>query len=287
MSDRNLAAAAPGAESSVPNAESRHVQSLDVGFAPCVVIPVYNHEGAIGTVVESVRRYQVPILLVDDGSNASCARELQRLATLPGVTLIRHEHNQGKGAAVCNGMRAALAAGYTHAVQVDADGQHTLSDVPHFIEAARTARDAVICGYPVFDASIPKVRFYGRYLTHALVWLQTLSFEIKDSMCGFRLYPLRAVAELMQRHRIGPRMDFDTDILVKLYWQDVPLRWLPTQVRYPLDGVSHFRMFLDNVRMTALHVKLVLGMLLRLPLLIARKLSRHARRERRAKGAQA
>jgi glycosyltransferase involved in cell wall biosynthesis len=243
-------------------------------FAPCVVIPVYNHQGAIAAVVQSVLVHRVPVLLVDDGSDEACARELQRLAQLPLVTLLRHPANQGKGAAVCSGMRAAMAAGYTHALQVDADGQHTLTDVPHFIEAARSAPEAVVCGYPIFDASIPKVRFYGRYLTHAMVWLQTLSFEIKDSMCGFRLYPLAAVDRLLQRHRIGPRMDFDTDILVKLYWQGVPLRWLPTQVRYPLDGVSHFRMLRDNGRMAALHLRLLFGMVLRLPLLLARKLLR-------------
>lgn len=257
-------------------------------FAPCVVIPVYNHEGAIASVVQSVRACLVHVFLVDDGSNEQCAAELQRLAKLPEVTLIRHAENQGKGAAVCTAMRAALSAGYTHALQVDADGQHTLTDVPQFIEAARSSPRAVICGYPVFDASIPKVRFYGRYLTHALVWLQTLSFEIKDSMCGFRLYPLEAVARLMQRHTIGPRMDFDTDILVRLFWLDVPTRWLPTRVSYPLDGVSHFRMVLDNVRMTALHLRLLGGMLLRLPLLLWRKLTRLNGRWRRGKqGARA
>jgi len=252
-------------------------------FAPCVVIPVYNHEGAIATVVQSVLAHLIHVFLVDDGSDQACALELQRLGLLPEVTLIQHPRNQGKGAAVCTAMRAALAAGYTHALQVDADGQHTLTDVPHFIEAAKAAPQAVICGYPIFDASIPKARFYGRYLTHALVWLQTLSFEIKDSMCGFRLYPLAAVGTLLQRHRIGARMDFDTDILVKLYWQDVPLHWLPTQVRYPIDGVSHFRMFLDNGRMTALHMRLLLGMLLRLPLLLARKVMRRNGRGRKDK----
>lgn len=253
------------------------------GFAPCVVIPVYNHEGAIAAVVHSVRACLVHVFLVDDGSDAPCAAALEQLGKLPEVTLIRHGQNQGKGAAVCTAMRAAWAAGYTHALQVDADGQHTLSDVPQFIEAARSSPQALICGYPVFDASIPKVRFYGRYLTHALVWLQTLSFDIKDSMCGFRLYPLAAVARLMQRHKIGPRMDFDTDIFVKLYWQGVSMRWLPTRVRYPTDGVSHFRMVLDNLRMTALHLRLIGGMVLRLPWLLGRKLAQLNGRWRRAK----
>jgi hypothetical protein len=126
----------------------------------------------------------------------------------------------------------------------------------------------------VFDSSIPRARYYGRYLTHALVWLETLSFELIDSMCGFRVYPLSSTIELLQSHGVGDRMDFDTEILVRLKWRAVPTRWLSTRVSYPLDGVSHFRMVLDNARMTGLHIRLTAGMLLRLPVLIGRKLSR-------------
>ena len=93
-------------------------------------------------------------------------------------------------------------------------------------------------------------------------------------MCGFRVYPLTATLALLARSSVGARMDFDTEILVRLYWRQVPTRWLATPVRYPQDGVSHFRMFFDNVRMTSLHVRLTAGMLLRLPLLLARKLQR-------------
>ena len=245
-------------------------------FSPCVVIPVYNHEHAIGLVVESIRKQGVPLLLIDDGCDTACARELERLAQLKNVHLLRHERNRGKGAAVCTGFRAAYERGFSHALQIDADGQHTLSDVKRFIETARAHPDSVICGRPVFDASIPKSRYYGRYLTHGLVWLETLSFEIIDSMCGFRVYPLAATMQLLARDGVGARMDFDTEIIVRLHWRQVPTVWLDTRVSYPLDGVSHFRMFFDNVRMTALHVRLVLGMLARLPLLLARK---HAARK--------
>jgi glycosyltransferase involved in cell wall biosynthesis len=243
-------------------------------FAACVVIPVYNHEHAIGTVVASIRAQGLPVLLVDDGCGPVCAQELQRLSELPDVTLLRHEVNRGKGAAVITGFRAAGRLGFTHAVQIDADGQHTLGDVRRFVEEARAFPDTVICGRPLFDASIPKSRYYGRYLTHGMVWFETLSFEIIDSMCGFRVYPLRATLALLDRHRIGERMDFDTDILVRLYWRDVPTRWIDTRVSYPLDGVSHFRLFFDNVLMTSLHLRLTLGMLVRLPMLLWRKVTR-------------
>jgi glycosyltransferase involved in cell wall biosynthesis len=241
------------------------------GFAPCVVIPVYNHEHAIGAVVGAIRAQGMPMVLVDDGSSQACADVLQRLSATPDVMLVRHERNCGKGAAVSTGLRTARERGYTHAAQIDADGQHTVSDLQRFVEEARQHPDAVICGRPVFDASIPRSRYYGRYLTHGLVWLETLSFELIDTMCGFRVYPLATTLALIERGHVGRRMDFDTEVLVRLHWRGVRTRWLATEVRYPLDGVSHYRMFLDNVRMTSLHVRLLLGMLARLPLLLWRK----------------
>jgi glycosyltransferase involved in cell wall biosynthesis len=240
-------------------------------FKPCAVIPVYDHEHAVGRVVAELIRNSLPCVLVDDGSGPACARELQRIAAaLPGVSLERLEVNQGKGAAVTAGLIAARAARYTHALQVDADGQHTLADVPRFVAAARETPDSLICGRPLFDDSIPKSRRYGRYLTHALVWLNTLSLEVPDAMCGFRVYPLRPVLDLLEQERLGRRMDFDIEILVRLHWRGVPMRWLDTRITYPIDGVSHFRMGLDNLLISRLHARLFLGMLARLPHLVGR-----------------
>lgn len=244
------------------------------GFAPCVVIPVYNHEHAIGAVVSDIRAQGLPILLVDDGCNAACRQVLQRLSELPGITLLTHAVNRGKGAAVCTGMYGAHERRFTHVMQIDADGQHNRADVRRFVDEARAHPASVICGRPVFDASIPKSRYYGRYLTHVMVWVETLSLQISDSMCGFRVYPLATTLALLERYGVGARMDFDTEILVRLHWRGVATRWLDTAVSYPLDGVSHFRMFFDNVRMTSLHIRLTAGMLLRLPVLLARKLAR-------------
>jgi glycosyltransferase involved in cell wall biosynthesis len=243
-------------------------------FAPCVVIPVYNHEHAIGAVVDAIRAQGVPVVLVDDGCSQACADVLQGLSAKADVMLVRHERNRGKGVAVITGLRAARERNFTHAVQIDADGQHTIDDVRRFLDEAREHPDAVICGHPVFDASIPRSRYYGRYLTHGLVWLHTLSFELIDTMCGFRVYPLARTMALVDRSHIGARMDFDTEILVKLHWSGARTRWIPTAVRYPSDGVSHYRMFRDNARMTALHARLLLGMLVRLPLLLWRKATR-------------
>jgi glycosyltransferase involved in cell wall biosynthesis len=244
------------------------------GFVPCAVIPVFDHERTIARVVAAVRASGLPCLLVDDGSGPSCARELDRLAReVPDTRLLRLAANRGKGAAVIAGFRAAAAQGYTHALQIDADGQHALGDIARFVEESRAHPEALVCGRPVFDASMPLVRRYGRYLTHVLVWLETLSFDIPDSLCGFRLYPLEPVMQLLAAERVGARMDFDVEILVRLYWRGIPLRWIGTRVVYPLDGISHFRLLRDNARMVLLQLRLLLGMLVRLPRLLARKLA--------------
>jgi glycosyltransferase involved in cell wall biosynthesis len=241
-------------------------------FAPCAVIPVYDHEHAVARVVAAVRAAGLPCLLVDDGSSVACASELNRLAAVtPDTWLLRLPRNQGKGAAMLAGFREAAGRGHSHALQVDADGQHALGDIARFVSEAGAHPQALICGRPLFDASMPPVRRYGRYLTHGLVWLNTLSFDIPDSLCGFRVYPLGAVLELADAEYIGRRMDFDVEIIVRLHWRGVALRWIPTAVTYPLDGVSHFRMIRDNGRMIALQIRLTCGMLRRLPRLLLRK----------------
>jgi len=241
-------------------------------FAPCAIIPVYDHERTVGRVLAAVRAAGLPCFLVDDGSSRSCAAELDRLArTVTGTELLRMARNGGKGRAVIAGFRKAAERGFTHALQIDADGQHCLEDIPRFLAAARAAPRAVVCGRPIFDSSMPPVRRYGRYLTHGLVWLETLSFEIPDAFCGFRIYPLAAVMELTAREHVGARMEFDIEILVRLYWRSVPLQWLDTRVTYPLDGVSHFRLVRDNARMVALQLRLGAGLLRRLPALLKRK----------------
>ena len=242
-------------------------------FHPLVVIPVFDHEHAIATMVAGVVATGMPCLLVDDGSGEACARELDRLAALhaPQVRLLRLPVNQGKGGAVLAGFRDAAARGHTHALQIDADGQHDPADIPRFLAEARAHPADVICGVPLYDDSVPKGRLYGRYLTHVWVWINTLSFAIRDSMCGFRVYPLPPVLRLMDEETLGRRMDFDSEVLVRLFWRGLAVRNLPTRVTYPLDGVSHFDLWRDNVRITRMHTRLFFGMLRRLPRLLARR----------------
>ncbi|AZD77089.1 glycosyltransferase family 2 protein [Pseudomonas chlororaphis] len=238
---------------------------------PCAVIPVYNHEAAVPTVVDALLASGLPCVLVDDASSPACAAVLEQLAEREQVFLVKLAVNQGKGGAVMAGLREASRLGFSHALQVDADGQHDLRDVDNFIATSRAHPEALVCGYPQYDASVPKGRFYARYLTHVWVWINTLSLQIPDSMCGFRVYPLPPVLALIDSVKIGRRMDFDTDILVRLAWRNQPMRWLPTQVRYPVDGLSHFRLFHDNLLISSMHARLFFGMLLRAPLILWRR----------------
>ncbi|MDF1790477.1 MAG: glycosyltransferase [Thalassobaculaceae bacterium] len=237
----------------------------------CIVVPVYEHAAGARALVADLARLGIETILVNDGSGPDCTEVLEELAVGNAwLQVIARPVNGGKGAAVLTGLRAAADRGFTHALQIDADGQHDVADIPRFRDLAARHTDAVIVGQPIFDASIPKGRLIGRYITHVWVWIETLSFRIKDSMCGFRVYPLADVLAIADRVRLGTRMDFDPEILVRLFWRGVPFVALPTRVHYPQDGVSHFRMFHDNALISRMHCRLVLGMLWRLPVLMSR-----------------
>ena len=241
----------------------------------CIVVPHYDHFEQFSQYLPKLAASGLPLIVVDDASPAEAVDALATL--LEGdefkTTLIRHEQNQGKGGTVATGLRAALAAGYTHAVQVDADGQHDSRSIESLVAEATTHPDSIICGEPVFDGSKSTVRYYARYITLFLVWLESLSTEIRDALCGFRLYPLARVVTIMDRARIGRRMAFDPELLVRAVWAGVPLYYVPVRVVYPEGGRSHFHYFRDNAEISWMHTRLLLGMVLRLPVLLIRKFS--------------
>ncbi|ETF03564.1 glycosyl transferase [Advenella kashmirensis W13003] len=241
---------------------------------PIALIPFYNHPDAILSVVDQLRQHELPVLIVDDGSDAASRTVLDTFSTSPHVQVHRKPKNGGKGSAVKVGFELADSMGYTHVLQVDADGQHHLADVPAFLALSEAHPDTVICGQPVYGHDIPAARLHGRKLTRFWVNLQTLSHAIPDALCGFRLYPLEAVRFVRQTPYMGNWMDFDPEILIHLYWRDTPLRWIPTRVSYATDGVSHYRMVRDNLLMSRMHARSCLHMLPYLPSLLRRALKR-------------
>lgn len=239
-------------------------------FTPCFVIPCYNHGSTMASVIASLQPFGYPILVVDDGSDSDTKAALNNLIDTPNLTLLANPVNQGKGGAMILGLREAHRLGFSHAIQIDADGQHDPTAIPRLIEASKTNPEQLISGRPIYDESVPKARLYGRYATHIWVWIETLSFALKDSMCGFRSYPLDATIATLDRYSMGLRMDFDTEIMVKMYWQGVDCQFIETHVIYPENGISHFDALHDNIRISKMHTKLFFGMLPRIPKLIAR-----------------
>ncbi|PIQ42497.1 MAG: acyltransferase [Gammaproteobacteria bacterium CG11_big_fil_rev_8_21_14_0_20_46_22] len=240
----------------------------------CVIIPVYNHGHALTSVIERLNRFNLPCLLIDDGSESETRQTLETLAKAEHLRLVRLDNNQGKGAAVIAGMKAAFGSGFTHAIQVDADGQHDIEALGECLSLINHNPTSVINGVPIYDESAPKSRVHGRKVTNFWCAIETVSLAIDDAMCGFRAYPLEPVMQLISRQKLATRMGFDIDILVKLFWLGVPIVSWPTRVTYPKDGVSHFRLFKDNVGISWLHTKLFLGMLPRFPSLLKRALAR-------------
>lgn len=258
---------------------------MSVTFRPCVLIPCYNHGAMIARVLSRLAPFGLPCLVVDDGSEASTRQELERLAAeQPQMTLVRLTQNAGKGAAVIRGLEECARAGYTHAAQVDADGQHAIEDIPKLLALAERHPDALISGQPIYDDSIPRSRLYGRWVTHVWVWIETLSLQLKDSMCGFRVYPVSPTLRLAARETLGKRMDFDTEVMVRLYWQGNTSIFLPTRVTYPQDGLSHFDALKDNVRISLMHTRLFFGMLPRMPGLLFRRRRQHWAQQDEVKG---
>lgn len=234
------------------------------------VIPCYRHGRKLESVVKGLDDYALKVIIVDDGCEGEDKEALKNTALEYGCALITHEQNLGKGAAFKSALRYAAKQGFEHLLQIDADGQHDLLSIPALLKESGEHPGALISGVPQYDASVPKGRLYGRYITHMWVWLETLSFDLKDSMCGFRIYPVSS--SLKAAGRCGNRMDFDTEIMVRLYWAGVPCRFVPVKVNYPEDGISNFRMVKDNLRISLMHARLVCHMPLHLHSLLKRHL---------------
>ncbi len=226
----------------------------------CAIIPSFRHVSKLAQISASLRAHGLDVLIVDDGNAPADSAQIAALhAPQAGVFMLRRQKNGGKGAAILTGFAQAIERGYSHALQIDADGQHDLNDVPGFLAASRAAPLAFICGQARYDLAVPKARLYGRYITHFWVWVETASLDIQDTLCGLRVYPLAGVARLLKSGvRLGTRMDFDIEIAVRLHWQGVRVISQPTKVAYPEGNVSNFQMLRDNVRISWLHLRLVL-----------------------------
>ena len=246
---------------------------MSKNFNPCIIIPVYRHGRACAQVVEDIKGYNIPIILVDDGNEEETKSYLRQIKEKnPQVQIVELKKNSGKGKAFKAGVIFAYKAGYTHALQIDADGQHDSSRIPFFIEKSREEPEKMICGYPQYDESAPEHRKNAHKFANTWCAIVTWSNKIKDSLCGFRVYPLKESYDFVTKSIFDSRMGFDVEILVRLMWRGVDVEFYPVKVTYPSDGISNFHAFRDNVRISGVFSKLSSIMIIHTPLFLWRKL---------------
>lgn len=241
-----------------------------------VLIPSYNPGRAVIDTVRAARGQWNPVWVVVDGSTDGSDVWLQEMAGQdPGLTVVVLPINQGKGAAVLEGIRQARAQGFTHALTMDSDGQHPADRIPAFMAASQAEPGSMVLGKPVFGPEAPALRVNGRKVSNGWANLETLWAGIGDSLYGFRVYPIEPLMRVMQSQRFMRRFDFDPEAVVRLCWAGVKPVNLDAPVRYlnaDEGGVSHFRYLRDNTLLTWMHTRLFLGFLLRLPVLLWRRL---------------
>jgi len=241
-----------------------------------VLIPSYNTGDQLFATVAAARALWNPVWVVVDGSTDGTGERLSEMAAAdPGLRVFILPTNQGKGAAVLHGLRAARAEGFTHALTMDSDGQHPADLIPSFMAASQQRPDAMVLGKPVFDDSAPLIRVRGRRISNGWTGVETLFAGIGDSLYGFRVYPIAALVSVMESQPWMRRFDFDTEAVVRLAWRgvkpiniDAPVKYLSAEE----GGVSHFNYVRDNALLTWMHTRLMLGFALRLPLLVSRRI---------------
>lgn len=241
-----------------------------------VLIPSYNPGATVYATVKAAREQWNPVWVVVDGSTDGTAEGLRKMASADdGLNVIVLEKNQGKGAAVLQGLDQAYRNGFTHVLTMDSDGQHDATMIPAFMEASVTQLEAMILGMPVFDDSAPSIRVKGRRISNWWANLETCWGGIGDSLFGFRVYPVAPLREIMHSGRWMRRFDFDPEAAVRLCWRGIRPVNIPTKVRYlnaEEGGVSHFNYWRDNKLLIWMYARLFSGFVLRLPLLLWRKM---------------
>jgi glycosyltransferase involved in cell wall biosynthesis len=243
-----------------------------------VLIPSYNTGSRLFDTVAAVRRCGLPVIVVIDGSSDGSAESLVRLtADDSALFACVLPSNQGKGAAILHGLAFARTQGFTHALTMDADGQHSTAHIGTLIALSLAHPDCMVLGRPLFDASAPWVRIFGHKIANLCTALLTPRGAIGDSLFGFRVYPINPLIAAFASSAGMRRFDFDSEAAIRLCWQGIRSVNVTTPVRYfrrDEGGVSHFRYLRDNLLLGAMYCRLSAA-------LVVRKVARRHRSWRR------
>ena len=235
-----------------------------------VLLPSFNSGRRLAETLRQTCAIWRDVWVVVDGSTDGSDVEAEALG-LQGLRVIRLAKNSGKGAAVLHALRLAHKEGFTHALVMDADGQHSAEMIIPFIEVSEKTPEAFVCGVPQFGADAPAERVKGRRVGNFFSHLETLWCGAQDSLFGFRLYPIAPALRILSSGRAGRRFDFDTVLAVRLTWAGLRCINIPAAVRYPSSsegGVTHFRYLRDNLLLIRAHTRLLLEWPFHLPKLL-------------------
>ena len=235
-----------------------------------VILPSYNSGPQLVRTMVAARAFWKPIWAVVDGSTDGSEEAARGLGS-DGYRVLRMAKNSGKGGAVLHALREAHSEGFSHALVMDADGQHPAESILTFMELSEAHPDAMVLGYPVFGPDAPAERVKGRMIGNFFASIETLGKGARDSLFGFRIYPVAPALKILEQTRSGRRFDFDTVLAVSLTWAGVPAINRPVPVRYPPreeGGVTHFRYVHDNLLLSYVHVRLFFGLFPRISRLL-------------------
>lgn len=221
----------------------------------CVIIPTYNNGRTLKKVLDGVLTYTSAVLVINDGSTDTT---LQILADYPSIEQIHLEENKGKGNALKIGFKKAVALGYQFALTIDSDGQHFAEDIPIFINALKeepSKKVLLIGARNMGHSSVPKKSSFGNKFSNFWFWFETGKW-LKDTQCGYRLYPLSALNDLKF---YTPKFEFEIEVIVRAAWHGIDVKNIPVQVSYDeSERVSHFRPLIDFTRISILNTWLVI-----------------------------
>ena len=217
------------------------------------IIPVYNHAATVAQVVKDAQALRFPVFVVDDGSTDNTYDQIKEIA---GIQILRHQQNQGKGAAIMTGFSAAAAVA-DWAITIDADGQHYPEDARKLIKAIPKKTRAVVVGAraDMTGVHVPWTSRFGRKFSN--FWVRVSGGPvILDSQSGMRIYPLPEALNLGTKAK---RFQFEVEILVQAKRKDFQVIETPVRVNYNPNGkrISHFRPFVDFLRNSSTFTRLI------------------------------
>jgi glycosyltransferase involved in cell wall biosynthesis len=205
-------------------------------FEPVALVPAFQAEMTVGTVVAGIRASVDRVLVVDDGSTDETAAEAERA----GASVLRLERNGGKGTALRAGLARIHQSGATHVAFLDADGQHDPRDLPALLTAASAGDEFVIGSRMGEPDAIPAYRFRTNEIGSRILSRMT-GLDVEDAQSGYRVIS----ADLLRKLDLNARgYIIETEILLKAARFVERYRHVPVRAIY--GGPSHYRPFHDT-----------------------------------------